>query len=241
MELEARMQEVVIETFEEFHKAIPGGFDQGFAFRGVPDCDNHDLIPSVGRYLKKLRDYGQPDDKLSYFEESAISIFELEGPLFFDHAPANRWELLALAQHYGVPTRLLDWSRNPLVALYFAMDPGYSCDAAVYATRLLKFIDPATEAGNPFKVPEVFGLAVSHLSPRLNAQAGLFTIQPDPMVPVPLPSLHRIRIKAKARIELLQTLFRYGIHEKSMFPDLQGLGSYIKRLKFELWDASSSG
>jgi hypothetical protein len=107
----------------------------------------------------------------------------------------------------------------------------------VYATRLSEFVDPATETGNPFEAPRVFGLAVSHLTPRLTAQAGLFTIQPDPLVPVPLEDLHRIRINASARIPLLRTLFNYGVHQKSMFPDLQGLGSYVKRLKFEPWDA----
>ena len=50
--------------------------------------------------------------------------------------PPNNWDLYFLMQHYGAPTRLLDWTESALIALYFAVrdNPGYY-DSAVYFRR----------------------------------------------------------------------------------------------------------
>ena len=53
---------------------------------------------------------------------------------FLDRTLTNDWDKLFLMQHYGVPTRLLDWTENPFVAIYFALNGGESkkADACVW-------------------------------------------------------------------------------------------------------------
>lgn len=104
-------------------------------FRGHPDS-TWGIEPSIFRQ--------KPDIK--GFEHDVIR--ELIS-LFPDHFDNDRsmFDRLVRMQHFGMPTRLLDVTRNPLVALYFACDPSYqeSADGAVivvqHPTSRTKFFD----------------------------------------------------------------------------------------------------
>ena len=229
------VEEIAITSFVDFHNVVDVLAQNGWMFRGVPDLANHHLVPSAGRYWPALRDAGRTKAFFFKAEKEALVRFQLEAHPYFAHVPRNVWELMAIAQHHGLPTRLLDWSNNPLVALYFAVARGFECDAAVYFFPYERWFTPEMRSDDPFTVSEVVGLAVSHLTPRLTAQAGFFTLQPDPTEQFEILGLRRMRIAASSRHELRETLFGYNVNEKALFPGLDGVAGYVKQLKFLDW------
>jgi len=82
--------------------------DTRFFFRGLERSD-YELIPKIGRET-----HVNPD---GYYNEKRIfDRFINQARPYLSSEPKNLWEWLVFAQHHGLPTRLLDWTSNPLVA-----------------------------------------------------------------------------------------------------------------------------
>src|ERR1700726_2161024 len=158
----------------------------GAMYRGV-DCDSYKLIPSLGRYLETT---AYCDDlykarTLQDHETEAMRQFKLRSAQYLTQLPEDDFEWLALAQHFGLPTRLLDWSFSPLVALFFAVQEGSRVDGLVYVltenAKGMKWTHLHAEIlSSPFEISEVVGLMPKHLDSRMGAQDTVFTVHPPP-------------------------------------------------------------
>jgi hypothetical protein len=106
---------------QHFDSQAPGVYRTDFTKRAEEFTNKEDL-----------------EDKRLRLEREMISAFRVTGAAFLSQYSLT--EIYFSAQHYGMPTRLLDWSTNPLAALFFACDGAEGQDGFVYAMDARKVI-----------------------------------------------------------------------------------------------------
>jgi hypothetical protein len=166
---------------------------------------------------------------------------------------ADPWTIAFAMQHHGLPTRLLDWSHNFAVAVYFALkesegdtaiwalDPyelnskSIGNDSLLHPTQLSadyrKFFIDRTDTPDG----DVVAIVPIRHHPRVFSQQSGFTLHAD--LKTPLDVLHpecvtKIPIPKEARSDAEAFLRLAGVTEFTLFPDLDGLARLMRR-KFE--------
>ncbi|MBE7176334.1 MAG: FRG domain-containing protein [Mucilaginibacter polytrichastri] len=222
------MQTININSFEDFNtKFNQFEPDTRYFFRGVKK-KSFKLIPTIGRIDISLT---------SYFDEKTIfKIFKNQALPFLPHRPINDWEWLAIAQHHGLPTRLLDWTSNPLIALYFAtesdLDDIDNDSFAIYILTKKEGIIYDIPDHSPFETTDVKLISIPHVTNRIKNQFGYFTIQENPKVELnELLNPNRVRkviFPNHLKKDFRRKLNTYGINASSIFSDIDGIAEHLR-------------
>jgi hypothetical protein len=160
--------------------------------------------------------------------------------------PENNWDLLALAQHHGLPTRLLDWTYHALVALWFAVErPAQKNENQEFENGVVWILAANvedfrtdTEKTDPLsnKITKIFRSSV--VSRRISAQAGVFTIhkinEGDKIVRFETHAdfkskLTKAIIPSNSFAAIRKQLNILGVNNSTVYPDIDGFCKHLER------------
>lgn len=198
-----------------------------WVFRG--HAQDWPLKPTIGRNSTRYR----PDA-----EAKLLSEFKRLARPYMDQANTmTEWDWLFVAQHHGLPTRLLDWTVNPLVSAYFACAASArgKKDGKIIAieTRHSGLIDIQKQS-DPLSIGKTAFIYPSSVASRIVAQRGLFSVHAEPTKAWRVPNQREaFTIPAAAKSEFRRLLMDFGVDAHLLMADLDGLTSTLKT-KYEL-------
>lgn len=219
------LKEQTLNSWIELAQLIKECSDGNWIFRGEC-CSSYDLLPKAGR-VGTYRGAARKKPYASQDEIEALELFKRQARPYLNHSPVSDIEWLAIAQHHGMSTRLLDWTESLLVAAFFAtVEAGTKGDAVIYGIRGMKRLTKKEEE-KPFELNSERIYIPPHITPRIPAQRSVFTIHQTPTTPFKFNDGFRCLISSNACTEIKKILDACAINESSLFPDIDGLSRYI--------------
>lgn len=239
------MEEVTINSIAELIANLSSDYQGAIWYRGQSVAEWR-LEPGIYRY------HSRPS------ETTLLKKFKQSAAMLIDMHPNNSFEWLFLMQHYGVPTRLLDWSESPLTALYFAVseDNHADKDGALWSLKPTELNKNANIFGDEdffipsFEDTELHSYSVDRLNqekrvkllplatiatrnnPRIQAQLGVFTIHhldDSPLENIGDKShVKKYVIPKESKKAILNELKLLGISKFQLFPELSSVGDILK-------------
>lgn len=256
------MNELRVETWDQFNDW--NAAHDGWAFRG----EEHASWPLVSSLARRLMQMSVPRALWREREERAVRVFRRKAHVYLPDRSvlADTLRCLAMMQHHGAPTRLLDFTKSPYVAAFFALESALG-ESAVYAlnTPALAELAPNVDAGLTREEidPRIPGNFERHFTPgtqalvwfgepsemdrRLVAQSGLLVVpglidRPLDMLLAaydsPAPLIEKVVLAHSMRRDAMHALYRMNVTQATLFPDLDGLARSIAYELEEAWPLS---
>jgi hypothetical protein len=166
----------------------------------------------------------------------------------------SEWETLFEMQHYGIPTRLLDWTETFGVALFFATNYNLSRhrgkDAAIYVLdplnlnklsgigEILRIPQDESKFGytkiywehTPFAASGPIAIEPIFINDRMLAQRGMFTVHHDRIEPIEdkFPTaIKKVVLPSSAMVAAAEFLELSNLNIFSIYPDFAGISEYL--------------
>jgi FRG domain len=197
-------------------------------FRG--QSEDWPLLPKISRLT--------PRDGATYLEieKKMLALIVRKSNSHLETLPTRDMDWLAVAQHYGMATRLLDWSCNPLTALWFAVErPATSKMANAVVWIFFPSAEDFVKNVQSFKPLEIKATKVftpNYLNRRIAAQQGWFTVHAirgnGKFLALERNAAYKNRltkicIPAAKFSSIRMDLDRCGINAETVFSDFYGL------------------